>query len=54
MIAHINPDSARAAASAANAPADPNAAGRGGRGFGGPRLWPQCEKAPRSTNPRLR
>jgi Iap family predicted aminopeptidase len=52
MIAHINPDSARAAV-AASAPADANAAGRG-RGFGGPRAWPQCEKAPRSTNPRLR
>ena len=52
MIARINPDSARAAFAAANpAPADPAARGRG---FGGPRPWPTCEKAPRSTNPRLR
>jgi Zn-dependent M28 family amino/carboxypeptidase len=28
--------------------------GGGGRGFGGPRAWPTCEKAPRTTNPRLR
>jgi hypothetical protein len=53
LIAHINPDSARAAL-AASPPPDANAAGRGGRGFGGPRPWPTCEKAPRSTNPRLR
>jgi carboxypeptidase Q len=52
MIARINPDSARAAFAASNpAPADPAARGRG---FGGPRPWPTCEKAPRSTNPRLR
>jgi hypothetical protein len=31
----------------------PNGAGRGGRGFG-PRTWPICEKAPRTTNPRLK
>jgi carboxypeptidase Q len=57
MIAHINPDSARAAfaAAARNAPVDPAAAGAGrGRGFGGPRAWPECDKAPRVTNPRLR
>ncbi len=54
LIAHINPDSARfamaAAAATGNAPA---AGGRGGRG-GGRGGWPQCEKAPRVTNPRLR
>jgi carboxypeptidase Q len=57
MIAHINPDSARAAVAAAarNAPVDPAAAGAGrGRGFGGPRAWPECDKAPRVTKPRLR
>lgn len=57
MIMRINPDSARAAERAA-APADPAAAGRGGRGGrgggGGARLWPTCEKPPRTTNPRLR
>jgi carboxypeptidase Q len=52
MITRINPDSARAAF-AANRPADAPAAGRG-RGFGGPRAWPECEKVPRSTNARLR
>ncbi len=53
MIAHINPDSARAAFAARPQDEATAAAGRGGRG-GGPRAWPQCEKAPRSTNPRLR
>jgi carboxypeptidase Q len=55
MIARINPDSARAAF-AKTAAAD-TTAGRGGgrRGGGfGPRAWPTCEKAPRTTNPRLR
>ncbi|MFI5228360.1 MAG: M28 family peptidase [Gemmatimonadales bacterium] len=53
MITRINPDSARTAFAATN-PAPSDAAGRGGRGFGGPRAWPECEKAPRTTNPRLR
>jgi hypothetical protein len=57
MIARINPDSARAAL-AASAPAAATAAastaGRGRGGVGGPRPWPQCAKAPRVTNPRLR
>jgi hypothetical protein len=55
MIAHINPDSARTAmaAAAASEPANAAAAGRGGRGAG-PRTWPQCNKAPRTTKPRLR
>ena len=54
MIAHINPDSARAAF-AKTAGADSAAGGgRRGGGFGGPRAWPECDKAPRSTNPRLR
>lgn len=58
-IQPINPDSARAAVAAELAKNPPPAAaaggGRGGRGgFGGPRPWPQCEKAPRTTNPRLR
>jgi hypothetical protein len=55
MIAHINPDSARTAmaAAAANNPPDAAAAGRGGRGAG-PRTWPECNKAPRVTKPRLR
>ena len=52
MITRINPDSARMAFAAARPAAEP-AAGRG-RGFGGPRAWPECEKAPRSTNARLR
>ena len=49
-----------AAARAANPAAAnaPNGAGRGagggGRGFGGPRTWPECVKAPRSTAPRLK
>ena len=53
MIARVNPDSARralAAASASGSAASP--AGRGG--FGGPRPWPECQKAARATNPRLR
>jgi hypothetical protein len=47
---------ARAAAAPNGAPsAAPNGAGaRGGRGFGGPRTWPECTKAPRTTNPRLK
>jgi len=54
MIAHINPDSARAAF-AKTAAADSTAgAGRRGGGFGGPRAWPQCDKAPRTTKARLR
>jgi len=53
LITRINPDSARAAFAAANGNAAPDAGGRRG-GFGGPRAWPQCEKAPRTTNPRLR
>src|SRR6185437_3250203 len=52
MIARINPDSARKAF-AAEHPSDAAPAGRA-RGFGGPRPWPECEKAPRSTNPRFR
>jgi len=54
MIGRVNPDSARAAFAATRASGDTTgrAAGRGG--FGGPRAWPQCDKAPRSTNPRLR
>jgi hypothetical protein len=52
-IAHIDPDSARAAF-ATTAGAD-SAAGAGRRGgFGGPRAWPKCDAAPRKTNPRLR
>jgi hypothetical protein len=48
-----------AAARAAANPAGPNGAGAGranggGRGFGGPRTWPECVKAPRTTSPRLR
>ncbi|HXT17352.1 MAG TPA: M28 family peptidase [Gemmatimonadaceae bacterium] len=60
-VTPINPDSARAAMQVVldsiarvgggnNAPA---AGGRGGRGFGGPRLWPKCEDVPRTTKPRL-
>jgi hypothetical protein len=63
-VTHINPDSARAVARAvADSIAKANGgtpveqagagAGRGGRG-GGVRPWPACEKAPRTTNPRLR
>ena len=67
-VTHINPDSARAVARAladsitranGSAPVAQAGGGRGGRGggrggFGGPRPWPTCEKAPRTTNPRLR
>jgi hypothetical protein len=48
----------QAQAQAQAQPAVPNAArgggggGRGGRGF--PTTWPQCTKAPRSTDPRLK
>jgi carboxypeptidase Q len=31
-----------------------NANARGGRGFRFPTTWPECEKAPRSTKPRLK
>ncbi len=38
--------------------AAPNGAAAGGRGGAGgppgPRAWPTCQKAPRTTNPRLR
>jgi len=58
-VTSINPDSARAAFrtmadSIARAGGGQSAApaGRGGRGFG-PRPWPTCEKAPRTTKPRL-
>jgi hypothetical protein len=60
-VTPINPDSARTVvramldsiAKAGGAPvADAGRGGRG-RGFGGPRPWPTCEKAPRTTNPRL-
>jgi Zn-dependent M28 family amino/carboxypeptidase len=55
MITRINPDSARAAFAATAARDTTNTAGRGRRGgFGGSRAWPECEKAPRKTNPRLR
>src|SRR5262249_30371323 len=65
-VTHINPDSARAVARAmadsiaranGGAPVAQAGGGRGaGRGFGGggPRPWPTCEKAPRTTDPRLR
>jgi carboxypeptidase Q len=51
MIARVNPDSARAAYAAAhpNETVDPTANRRGG-----PRPWPTCETAPRTTKPRLR
>ena len=62
-VTPINPDSARAATqvvldSIAKVGGVSNlGAGRGNRGgrggFGGPRLWPECEKVPRTTNPRL-
>jgi hypothetical protein len=52
MIARVNPDSARRALAAAPSGGAGNAAGRGG--FGGPRPWPECQKAARTTNPRLR
>jgi carboxypeptidase Q len=60
-VTSIDPDSARAATrvvldSIARAGGNnQQQQGRGGRGrgFGGPRLWPTCEKAPRTTNPRL-
>jgi carboxypeptidase Q len=66
-VTHIDPDSARAVARAladsiakANPAVVEPAGGRGGRGGGrgfgggGPRPWPTCEKAPRTTSPRLR
>jgi hypothetical protein len=52
MIARVNPDSARRAVAATATGGAGNAAGRGG--FGGPRPWPECQKAARSTNARLR
>jgi hypothetical protein len=52
MIARVDPDSARRAFTADHGNATGNGGARGG--FGGPRPWPQCQKAPRSTNPRLR
>jgi hypothetical protein len=53
MIARVNPDSARRALAAASPSGGAgNAAGRGG--FGGPRPWPECQKAARTTNARLR
>jgi carboxypeptidase Q len=52
MIARINPDSARAAF-AAEHPSQSRTPAARGRGFG-PRPWPECEKAPRTTKPRLR
>jgi len=52
MITRINPDSARAAF-AAEHPTQAQAPAARGRGFG-PRPWPECEKAPRTTKPRLR
>ena len=53
LIARVNPDSARAAF-AKEHPNEANAPAGRARGFGGPRAWPECEKAPRTTNPRLR
>ena len=50
MIARVNPDSARRAFTAASGGGNGGARG----GFGGPRPWPACQKAPRATNPRLR
>ncbi|MGH7620383.1 MAG: peptidase M28, partial [Gemmatimonadaceae bacterium] len=52
MITRINPDSARAAFAASHPAESPAPAARR-RGFG-PRPWPECEKAPRTTKPRLR
>ena len=52
MIARVDPDSARKAVAAELGTSGGNSQARGG--FGGPRPWPQCQKAPRSTNPRLR
>jgi hypothetical protein len=49
MITRERVDLAAAAAAAAG----PSASGRGGRG-GPPTTWPQCVKAPRKTEPRLR
>ncbi len=55
LIQRVNPDSARAAVRAQLAASgEQPTTGRGRGGFGGPRLWPECENAPRSTNPRLR
>jgi len=59
-VTSIDPDSARRAVqplldSIAAANGGTPAGGRGaGRGGGGPRLWPKCEKAPRVTQQRLR
>ena len=53
LIARVNPDSARAAFAKEHPELASAPAGRA-RGFGGPRPWPECEKAPRTTNPRLR
>jgi hypothetical protein len=62
-VTPINPDSARtvvramldsiAKAGGGTPAADAGRGGRGRGGFGGPRPWPTCEKAPRTTNPRL-
>jgi hypothetical protein len=58
MILRVNPDSARAALAASQAAArasgDTTARATGRGGFGGPRPWPQCTKAARKTDPRLR
>jgi hypothetical protein len=46
---------AMAQAAQQQATANPAAAGRGGRGGRGfPTTWPQCTKAPRTTDPRLK
>jgi carboxypeptidase Q len=56
LITRERVDLAALAQQAQAQPAPPNAAGRGagrgGRGF--PTTWPQCVKAPRSTDPRLK
>jgi carboxypeptidase Q len=56
LITRERVDLAALAQQAQSQPAPPNAAGRGagrgGRGF--PTTWPQCVKAPRSTDPRLK
>jgi len=57
-VTSIDPDSARAATRAvldsiARAGGNNQQQAGRGRGFGGPRMWPTCEKAPRKTNPRL-